>query len=65
MKAIQIGRVTKKDISYVKLSIYGDWVDVLELVVMAGINGEEAACYMLYHVRGSYIRIVINGGEKH
>ena len=53
------GRPPKRDLSYVKLLYFNDGIDVNEWIGMAeefvtflGHNGEEAAGYILYHIRG-------------
>ena len=54
-----VGRPPKRDSSYVKLSNFSDGIDVNEWINMAdecvsllGFKGEEAAGFILYHIRG-------------
>ena len=54
-----VGRPPKRDSSYVKLSNFSDGIDVNkwinmadECVILLGFKGEEAAGFIIYHIRG-------------
>ena len=70
-EAKPVGRPTKKDTQYVKLGIFTDGDNVLEWVMMAeecvkllGMKGEEAAGYVLFHIRGGAKLELSMLGEK-
>ena len=54
-----LGRPAKKDLSYVKLDCFNEGTDTVEWIARAEEcielllrRGEDAAVYILYHIRG-------------